>query len=134
MILALKTADHTTSAWLFAAAATSAGDPTGTLEWESGRTLSDELLGRLTQFMAGQSLALKDLTGVIVFSGPGSFTSLRIGHTVANALADSLNIPVVGAAGDEWLNHGIESLRKAKPGRPAVPVYGAEAHITKPKS
>lgn len=139
MILALATPGRTTHAWLFAhdtAAAASAQ-----LEWDSGRSLADELLGRLQAFLAGHHAGFTDLTGIIIFSGPGSFTSLRIGHTVANALADSLAIPVVGARnpsdqpdGDAWIAAGRAALVTAKPGIPALPHYGAEANITKPKS
>jgi tRNA threonylcarbamoyladenosine biosynthesis protein TsaB len=132
MILALKTAGATTEAWLFAAA--DSPKPVATLEWESGRELSDQLLGRLTDLIQSQHRTLADLTGIVIFSGPGSFTSLRIGHTVVNALSDSLGIPVVGTTGDDWLELGRAQLPKTKPGHPALPHYGAEANITKPKS
>lgn len=132
MILALKTADHTTSAWLFAAAGTTT--PHHELHWESGRQLSDQLLEHLSQFLAGQSKSFTDLTGIIIFSGPGSFTSLRIGHTVVNALADSLGIPVVGTKGEDWLIEARRAVKTAQPGQPALPHYGAEAHITNPKT
>lgn len=36
------------------------------------------------------------LTGIEVEIGPGSFTGLRVGVSVANALGFSLNIPVNG--------------------------------------
>ncbi|HEY6737010.1 MAG TPA: hypothetical protein VI322_04825 [Candidatus Saccharimonadia bacterium] len=137
MILALKTADRTTQAWLLdpaelQPAAAKIGQPQ--LDWESGRRLSDELLGRLTGLIESGGHQLTDLTGIVIFSGPGSFTSLRIGHATVNALADGLNIPVVGAAGDAWLTQGIKALASAKPGVPVLPEYGAEAHITKPKA
>jgi tRNA threonylcarbamoyladenosine biosynthesis protein TsaB len=132
MILALSTPDHVTRAWLFDRLA--ATQPLAKLGWESGRALSDELLGRLSKLLAENSAAPSDLTGIIIFSGPGSFTSLRIGHTVANALADSLNIPVVGARGNDWLGSGKTQLKTASSGTPALPYYGAEANITKPKS
>jgi tRNA threonylcarbamoyl adenosine modification protein YjeE len=74
------------------------------------------------------------VTVIIIFSGPGSFTSLRIGHAVVNALADSLGFPVVGARGDDWQEQGLSLVTSAKPGRPALPFYGADAHITRPKS
>jgi len=132
MILALKTADHITSAWLFADADVS--EAVGHMEWESGRSLSDQLLARLAGFIEAHQLELASLTGLLIFSGPGSFTSLRIGHTTLNALADSLNIPVVGVGGEDWLKHGRQLLTQAQSGRPALPEYGAPANITKPKS
>ncbi len=131
MILALQTTDATTRLWLFRAN----NVPVEPLVvWESGRQLADELLGEITQLLKVQKQSLASLEGMIIYSGPGSFTSLRIGHTVANALADSLNIPVVGAAGAHWLAEGTEQLASTKPGVPALPIYGAEANITRPAS
>lgn len=133
MILAIKTADSTTQLWLFAS--TESAEPSAHLEWESGRSLSDQLLARLQNFVKLHDQTLAGLRGIVIFSGPGSFTSLRIGHSVANALADSLAIPIVGAKGDDWLAQAQLALAKAvTPGHPALPFYGAEAHITKPKS
>jgi hypothetical protein len=60
--------------------------------------------------------------------------TMRIGHSVANALADGLGIPVVGTRGDDWLAEGLGLVKTAKPGRSTLPHYGSEAHITRPKS
>jgi tRNA threonylcarbamoyladenosine biosynthesis protein TsaB len=133
MILALKTSDATTHLWLYSVDS-SAVKPAAELSWESGRALSGELLGRLEEFVEQHGEGWPGVTGIIIFSGPGSFTSLRIGHTVANALADSLSIPVVGAAGDHWAANALELIKTAKVGHPALPHYGAEANITKPKT
>jgi tRNA threonylcarbamoyladenosine biosynthesis protein TsaB len=130
MIFALKTADNTTGLWLYSPD----GAVTAEQSWDSGRALADELLGQLTEFLQRHGASLGDLTGIIVFSGPGSFTSLRIGHTVANALADSLQIPVVGAMGDGWAAAAIAALSSTPVGQSALPHYGAEANITKPKT
>jgi tRNA threonylcarbamoyladenosine biosynthesis protein TsaB len=131
MILALKTAGTSTEVRLFGPPTSTA--PAAALDWESGRELSDQLLARLTDFIHDHHHTLTDLTGIVIFSGPGSFTSLRIGHTVANALADSLGIPVVGVMGDDWLEQGRSLAANTQLGVPALPHYGAEAHITKPK-
>lgn len=132
MILAVQTADATARLWLLQSDA--AGSASPVLEWEAGRQLADQLLGRITDTFQQNSVQLSDLAGIVVFSGPGSFTSLRIGHTVANALADSLNIPIAGAQGDDWLAQGIRLLAETPPGRPTLPHYGADANITKPKA
>jgi tRNA threonylcarbamoyladenosine biosynthesis protein TsaB len=132
MILALKTSDNHTGFWLYAGI--EAAEPAAHTEWESGRELSEQLLGRLKDFVESHHTKLTGLSGVAIYTGPGSFTSLRIGHSVANALADSLGIPVVGATGEDWLATAQSALRSAKPGRPALPYYGADAHITRPKS
>lgn len=133
MILALQTADATARFWLLGQTAAPAS-AAPTLEWDSGRQLADGLLAKITELLAGHQAGLADLTGIIIFSGPGSFTSLRIGHSVANALADSLGLPVVSARGNDWLVTGAAAVMTAVPGRPALPYYGAEAHITKPRT
>ncbi len=133
MIIALQTADATCRIWLLEPV-TSQTLPEPRLVWESGRSLADELLPRLVGLLREHKLQLSRIKGFIVFSGPGSFTSLRIGHTVANALADSLTIPVVGARGEHWLEDGLRELVHTPAGQPALPYYGAEATITKPKA
>jgi tRNA threonylcarbamoyladenosine biosynthesis protein TsaB len=125
MILALQTDGPTTHIGLLPGKLTS---------WESERRLADELLARIRDLAKDQGKAINDLTGIIIFSGPGSFTSLRIGHTVANVLAESLNIPIVGARGDDWLDVGQKALPKAKPGQPVWPFYGADPNVTRPKA
>ena len=132
MILAIQTPDHTTDLWLLPSQIDQ--DPLAHIQWESGRELSSQLHERILGLLASQQATLDDLTGVIIFSGPGSFTSLRIGHTVANALADSLTIPVVGSLKDDWINDARHLIQSAQIGVPTLPYYGSEAHITKPKS
>lgn len=132
MILVLQTADNTTHCWLYASQY--AAQPQASLEWESGRQLSEELLGRLQQFLEEHRKQWPDLTGIVIFSGPGSFTSLRIGHATVNALADGLGIPVIGCEGRHWISEGLAQLKTAPPGVPAMPHYGSEPNITKPKS
>jgi len=128
MILALQTVSPTTELWLI-----NADQVIEHQTWESGRELSTQLLERLTQLLAKHQHQLADLTGLAIFSGPGSFTSLRIGHTTLNALADGLNIPVAGANGDDWLAQALAALKTTPPSRPALPFYGSEANITRPK-
>ena len=130
MILALQTDGPTTKLWFFDPGQTPAGPD---VTWDSGRSLADELPGRLISELHHRHAQLSDLTGIIIFSGPGSFTSLRIGHTVANTLADGLNIPIIGTRGENWLKIGIKALPSTKPAIPALPFYGAEANITRPK-
>jgi tRNA threonylcarbamoyladenosine biosynthesis protein TsaB len=130
MIVALRTDGMTTQLWLVLPGAAAPDQPT--VEWDSGRGLSDDLLGRIQTMVEQGGYQLADLTGLVVFSGPGSFTSLRIGHTVANALADGLGISVVGARGEHWLAEALRVLPRAKAGHPVLPYYGREANITRP--
>lgn len=57
---------------------------------------SQVLLPLIEKLLKSQKLDYKDLKGIEVEVGPGSFTGLRVGVSVANALAYALGIPVNG--------------------------------------
>lgn len=106
----------------------------GSLSWQSTMTLTETLNARIATLLADKNLSYADLKAIIVFAGPGSFTSLRIGHTVANALAYGLNIPIVSSKGKNWIKSGLELiLKKNHNDHMVVPFYGQEANITQPK-
>jgi tRNA threonylcarbamoyladenosine biosynthesis protein TsaB len=48
-----------------------------------------------------------DLTKIVVAKGPGSYTGVRIGVTIAKTLAWALNIPLVGISSLEILASGV---------------------------
>ncbi|MCA9330652.1 tRNA (adenosine(37)-N6)-threonylcarbamoyltransferase complex dimerization subunit type 1 TsaB [Candidatus Saccharibacteria bacterium] len=97
-------------------------------EWRADRQLAETLTARIDQFLASQNVALTDLRGVAVYVGPGSFTGLRIGISVANALGAGLGVPVHALDEDTWgssvTGHGE---------RLVLPKYGSEPHITAPR-
>ncbi|HSX14867.1 MAG TPA: tRNA (adenosine(37)-N6)-threonylcarbamoyltransferase complex dimerization subunit type 1 TsaB [Candidatus Saccharimonadales bacterium] len=101
--------------------------------WQSGRELSEGLLTHILEIIKQNQASIDDLSGIIVFEGPGSFTSLRIGLSVANTMAYSQNLPIVGSTGKNWITAGFTKLKSAKPGDYVMPAYGAEANITKPR-
>ena len=98
-------------------------------EWQAGRTLARGLL----KFLEEKTGDLHDIGGIGVMKGPGSFTGLRIGLTVANTLADSLNIPIAGAMGEDWRETALKKLRAGENEKIVMPEYGAAAHITAPR-
>lgn len=57
---------------------------------------SQVLLPLIEKILKKNNLEFKDLEGIEVSTGPGSFTGLRVGVSVANALGYSLGIPVNG--------------------------------------
>lgn len=57
---------------------------------------SQVLLPLISKLLDRQNLIFKDLTGIEVEVGPGSFTGLRVGVSVANTLGFALGIPVNG--------------------------------------
>ncbi|KKL06136.1 hypothetical protein LCGC14_2599040 [marine sediment metagenome] len=59
-------------------------------------THTSRLMSAIDKMLKDASLTIKDLNGIAVSLGPGSFTGLRIGIATAKGLAQGLNIPVVG--------------------------------------
>jgi len=64
--------------------------------WHCRRNHTVELLPTIDRMLAHMNVAKSDLTAVFVCTGPGMYTGLRVGVTIAKALAHSLNIPLVG--------------------------------------
>jgi tRNA threonylcarbamoyladenosine biosynthesis protein TsaB len=58
------------------------------------------------------NLKFTDLSGIILSAGPGSFTGLRIGYSLAKGLAHPLNLPIVEVPTlDIWAHqHGRTDL------------------------
>ena len=63
---------------------------------ESKILKSQTVLPMIEELLLAHGLKLTDITAFTVETGPGSFTGLRVGATVANALGHLLNIPVNG--------------------------------------
>ena len=71
----------------------------------------------------------RGIQGIAVVKGPGSFTSLRVGITTANALGWALGIAVRGVG----LNFDllkIDKVFKNKQNNIVLPEYGQPPHIT----
>lgn len=100
------------------------------ISWESGRQLAKDILSEIQKLCEGASITIQDINGVICFQGPGSFTGLRIGITVGNALAYANNIPIVGSSGDDWHADGIAKLVDSDERAIILPEYGSEPNIT----
>ena len=126
MILALRTDSNISEYYLL----DTDGRVKRELKWESGRELADGIHQKIGELLGNSKL--DHLIGLIVFSGPGSFTGLRIGVTVANALAYAHSLPIVGSNGDEWLRQGRDKLTSGGNEYQVLPHYGAEPKITKP--
>jgi tRNA threonylcarbamoyladenosine biosynthesis protein TsaB len=64
--------------------------------WQSQHHHTVELTPAIEQIFIRTGTSSKDLTGLAVAIGPGSFTSLRIGLAAAKGFAFALKIPLVG--------------------------------------
>ena len=97
---------------------------------------SEKLLLTFDKLLSKNKVKLKDLKAIFVNVGPGSFTGLRVGIDSANALAFSLNIPLVGIKEKEMNNEslaetGFIKFQKGKISKMLLPIYAQKPHITK---
>lgn len=75
------------------------GSLVGTVAWTAGHRHGEELLARLDSLLddaTGGRAALARVAGIIVGTGPGAFTGLRVGIATAKALAVGLGVPIAG--------------------------------------
>lgn len=103
------------------------------LKWQAHLKLAETLNSKIEEILNKSSISYEDLGGLAVFKGPGSFTGLRIGMSVANALAYGLDIPIVAKGGENWLEQSIKKLQNGQNDKIAAPEYGAPVNITRPK-
>ncbi|HET9412095.1 MAG TPA: hypothetical protein VFO38_04565 [Candidatus Saccharimonadales bacterium] len=129
MIITLKTDNPVAEIGLYSPS----GEQMSHVTWQADRQLANDLLAKIHEQLLVQKADWPDVTGVVVFEGPGSFTGLRIGLTVANSIAYAQSVPIVGAQGEDWVKSGLALLISGKNDTQVLPHYGAEAHITLPK-
>lgn len=87
--------------------------------WEAGREMAERIFTFIHDMLAENRADWPDITEIVFYSGPGSFTGLRIGAAVVNTLADQLNIPL-------YDHHGEKR-------QVILPDYGRPANISQPK-
>jgi tRNA threonylcarbamoyladenosine biosynthesis protein TsaB len=78
-----------------------------TMLTEPGSRRSQVVLPLIHKLLTEKGLSLKDITNIEVALGPGSFTGLRVGVSIANTIAQAYHLPI---------NQG-------KPGEPVFPIY-----------
>ena len=102
--------------------------------WHAHRELAETIHLKIHQLLSDNHKTIEDLGGIVVYKGPGSFTGLRIGLSVANALAYGLNIPIIGETDEDWAKKGCERITAgATTSESVLPEYGAPVHLTAPK-
>lgn len=65
---------------------------------EDGNTHSQKIQSLIEQAMDKAGCMPKQLTGLAVTNGPGSFTGIRIGVAMAKAMAQALEVPLLGVS------------------------------------
>ena len=83
----------------------------GTTTWVTGHRHGETLLPTIERFLADHRLGRGDLAGIVVGTGPGAFTGLRVGMATAKGLAHGLGIPLVGVSTGEALLAGASRAR-----------------------
>lgn len=63
-------------------------------EIETEKNQSSRVMPVLIQVLEEAKIEIKNIKEIIVVNGPGSFTGVRIGVTIAKTLAFTLNIPI----------------------------------------
>lgn len=91
MLLAIDTASQVAGIALYAADGVRAEHT-----WTSRAHHTVDLMPNIVTLLAQEGITTADLTGLAVGLGPGSFTGLRIGLSVAKGLAFAQGLPLVG--------------------------------------
>lgn len=65
------------------------------LEFQNDNKLSEKLLPAIKKIIDKNNYKVNDLNRIYISVGPGSFTGIRIGVTVAKVMAWSLNIDII---------------------------------------
>ncbi|HUG29369.1 MAG TPA: tRNA (adenosine(37)-N6)-threonylcarbamoyltransferase complex dimerization subunit type 1 TsaB [Candidatus Limnocylindria bacterium] len=131
-LLALDTSTST----IVVAAGTVDGTLIAAEAFEGRYRHSQELLPAMVRMIEGAGLRLADLAAVVVGTGPGAFTGLRVGIATAKTLAHELGRPLVGipsssalldAVGNDavlWLSSGPRDRVMVRVGGDPVVVPG----------
>jgi len=109
------------------------GEKLGYTLWQAHRQLAETIQHKIDSLLKEQGKDLRQLEGIVAYKGPGSFTGLRIGLSVANALAYSLSISIVAETGEHWTEAGANRLKQGESDQLALPEYGSPPHITQQK-
>jgi len=92
VVLAIDTATRHAAV----AAGTCAGEPIAERSWECGFRHGQEVLATLDRLLVESGVDLGRVAALVVGTGPGAFTGLRVGIATAKALAHGLGCPIVG--------------------------------------
>jgi tRNA threonylcarbamoyl adenosine modification protein YeaZ len=104
------------------------GSPDGTMDgtttWVAGYRHGETLLPSIARFLGEQNLRRSRLIGIVVGTGPGAFTGLRVGIATAKGLAYGLGLPIAGVSTGEAILAAAVADATASggtaPGRPVL--------------
>jgi tRNA threonylcarbamoyladenosine biosynthesis protein TsaB len=85
------------------ASGTAGGVIDGLTTWPAGYRHGETLVPTIKRFLGEQNIRRSRLTAIVVGTGPGAFTGLRVGLATAKGLAHGLQLPIVGISTAEAL-------------------------------
>lgn len=104
------------------AAATTDGSFLGATTWEGGHRHGEQLLPAIGRLHGELNLRRSRIAAIVVGTGPGAFTGLRVGIATAKALAHALERPIIGISTGEAL---LEAAGTASGAASTAPEPGA---------
>lgn len=99
---------------------------------------NQSILKLINQVLKKSRLNLKNISGIAVVNGPGRFSSIRTGLSIANTLAYFLQIPIINLSintfqtNKKYLEKLVNKIIKRKVGNLVSPFYGKNPNITSP--
>ncbi len=133
MLLAIDTATRSASIALYDAAGTQAE-----LTWRTRENHTVELMSQVVRLLELAHVTKTDLQAISVALGPGSFTSLRVGMSVAKGLAFGRKLPLLGIPTLDAIAHAyayqalpVWAILAAGRGRYSVARYVARRGVIK---
>lgn len=82
----------------------------GEATWHAGRQHTEQVLPQIDLLFHHLDVGPTDLTVVAVATGPGSWSGLRAGISLAKALVTARHIPIIGVPALDALAYGYRSL------------------------
>lgn len=92
----------------------------GITTWAAGYRHGETLLSTIGRFLGEQNIRRSRLVGIVVGTGPGAFTGLRVGIATAKGLAHGLGIPLVGVSTAQALLAAASSASGVDAAEPAL--------------
>ena len=104
------------------------------LQWESGRRHSEQVLPQIDDLCRLVAVAPQDFRHIVVALGPGSWSGIRVGISIAKGLALGTEAPIIGVATLDalaWQLRGTTctAVLSMGRGRYAVAHYPAEQWV-----
>ena len=103
------------------------------IKWKAHRRLAETIHNKVDEILNKSSISLSEIDGIVFYKGPGSYTGLRIGASVANAISYAQKTSVISSGDEAWLKSGIVDLLAGRNDKIVSPEYGAPPRTTQPK-